>query len=116
MEMSQLSNELRTLGKGECKIVYRSENNVEVTVTQTGKHSKDDFAVGLTIPNQVDFRPTHIRLLIDLYIKRESNEEAFKSFFQALEEVYIGKDTKDFVDELRRLSFPMHLDEREINI
>jgi hypothetical protein len=116
MEMSQLSNELRTLSEGEYRIVYKSQKKVEVTITQTAKHSKNDFVVGLVISDQPEFRPTHIRLLIDLYIKRESNEKDFKVFFKKLEDVYTGKDPKDFVEELRALTFPMHLDEAEVNL
>ena len=116
MEMSQLSNELRNLSKGEYRIIYKSQKNVEVTVTQTGKHSERDYAVGLNLPGQEEFRPTHIRLLIDLYIKRESNGKDFKTFFKSLEDVYAGQDPKSFVEELRTLTFPMQLDEPEINL
>lgn len=116
MEMSQLSNELRALNKGEHKPVYQSRNNVKVTVTQTGKFSEHDYAVGMIIPDQPEFHPTHIRLLIDLYIKQESNLTGSKRLFKALEQVYNGIDPKLYVDELTKINFPMHLDEPEVNL
>jgi len=116
MEMSQLSNELRALGEGEHKSVYKSRNNVRVTATQTGKFSEHDYAVGLIISDQAEFYPTHIRLLIDLYIKRESNLEGSKKLFKALEKVCNGKDPTLYVDELAAINFPMHLDEAEVNL
>jgi len=116
MEMSQLSNQLKALKEREHRTTYESRNNVKVTVAQTGKYSKHDYAVGLIIPDQPEFYPTHIRLLIDLYIKRESNPKGSKKLFRALEEVYNGKDPKLYLDELAEINFPMHLDEAEVNL
>lgn len=116
MEMSKLSKELRTLSDSEYRIIYKSQNEVKVTVTKTAEHSEYDYAVGLVIPEQAEFRPTHIRLLVDLYIKRESNKKDFKILFKRLEDVYAGKDPEMFTEELRTLTFPMHLDEPEVNL
>jgi hypothetical protein len=116
MEMSQLSNELRSLKDGEHKIVYESKKGVKVTVTQTGKFSDHDYAVGLIVPGQSEFYPTHIRLLIDLYIKSESNSNGFKKLHNALENVFEGSDPVTFVDKLHNIDFPMHLDESEVNL
>jgi hypothetical protein len=116
MKMSQLANELRGLKDKEHRIIYESTNHVKVTVTQTGKFSVHDYAVGLIVPNQPEFYPSHIRLLIDLYIKQESNTEGAKRLFKTLEEVYNGEEPQDYVDELRIIDFPMHLDEAEVNL
>jgi len=115
MEMSQLSAELRKLNKGEHRVIYISKKGVQVTVTQTGKFSEDDYAVGLIKEDEKEFYPTHIRLLFDLYIKRESNEENSKKLFKVLEEVYNGKDPELYIEELRKINFPMQLDEAEVN-
>jgi hypothetical protein len=116
MEMSLLAAKLRKLNKAEHQIIYTSKKGNKVTVTQTGKFSDNDYAVGLIKEGEKEFYPTHIRLLIDLYIKRESNLAESKKFFKALEEVYNGKDPEDFVEELRKINFPMQLDEAEINL
>ncbi|MFC1676997.1 hypothetical protein ACFL3G_08040 [Planctomycetota bacterium] len=116
MEMSKLSDELRTLNKKEQRVIYESKQNVRVTVTQTGKHSEGDYAVGLIIPGQTEFYPTHIRLLIDLYIKRESNPDEAKKLFNVLEKVYNGNDPKIFLNEINKINFPMYLDEAETNL
>ena len=116
MEMSQLSSELKTLSKGEHKVIYESNNNIKVTVIRTGKFSEHDYAVGLIIPEQPEFYPTHIRLLIDLYIKQESNLEGSRKLFKILEEVYNGKDPRLYIEGLRKIEFPMHLDEAEVNL
>ena len=116
MEMSQLASELRTLNEGEHKSVYESKKKVKVTVTQTGKFSENDYAVGLIIPGQSEFYPTHIRLLIDLYIKSESNFDGFKKLHNALEDIFEGTDPVTFVGKLHNIDFPMHLDEAEVNL
>lgn len=116
MEMPQLSARLRKLNQGEHQVVYTSKSGAKVTVTQTGKFSTNDFAVGLIKENEEEFYPTHIRLLIDLYIKRESNLEGSKKLFRALEGVYNGKEPEKYIDELRKISFPMQLDEAEVNL
>lgn len=116
MEMSHLANELRGLKDKEHRIIYESSKHIKVTVTHTGKFSRHDYAVGLIVPGQPEFYPTHIRLLIDLYIKLESNPDGAKKLFKTLEKVYNGVDPQDYVDELRIIDFPMHLDEAEVNL
>jgi hypothetical protein len=116
MEMLQIAEVLRKLAKGEHKVIYISKKGVKVTATQTGKFSEHDYAVGLIIQNQNEFYPTHIRLLIDLYIKRESNLEGSKRLFKSLEEVYNGKGPENHVEDLRKINFPMQLDEAEVNL
>jgi hypothetical protein len=107
---------LRKLKKGERKVVYVSKEGVEVTATQTGKFSPHDFAVGLVIPGQAEFRPTHIRLLVDLYIKKMSNPEGAHKLFVALERVNFGEDPKKLTGKLKRLNFPMKFDSPEVNL
>lgn len=116
MDMKQLAARLRQLNQKEHQVIYTSKSGVKVTVTQTGKFSHNDFAVGLIKENAREFYPTHIRLLIDLYIKRESNLEGSKILFKALEEVYNGEDPLRYIAELSKISFPMQLDEAEVNL
>ena len=116
MEMSKLARELQSLKENEHKEIYESRQKVKVTVTHTGKFSKHDYAVGLIIPGHEEFYPTHIRLLIDLYIKRESNKNEFITLYKALENVYESADPSKFIEELSVLSFPMFLDEPEVNL
>jgi hypothetical protein len=116
MEMSKLAAKLRNLKEKKRAVIYTSKKGVQVTVTHTAKHSDDDYAVGLVIPGREEFRPTHIRLLIDFYIKRESNEPEARELHKCLESVYSGEDPATFSDALEKIQFPMHLDEAETNL
>ena len=116
MEMSKLAAELRNLKEKKNDVIYTSKKGVQVTVTHTAKHSEDDYAVGLIIPGHEEFKPTHIRLLIDFYIKRESNQSGARELHNYLEKVYIGEDPVIFSEALEKIQFPMHLDENETNL
>lgn len=114
--MSQLTKELKLLKPNEHRIIYTSQNGVKVTVKQTSKFSPHDFAVGLIVPEQPEFNPTHIRLLIDLYIKRESNTTGAEELFRIFEKVFQGDDPEKFKDVVSKIKFPMMLDEVEVNL
>lgn len=116
MEMSKLAARLRNLKEKKRAVIYTSKKGVQVTVTHTAKHSEDDYAVGLVIPGHEEFKPTHIRLLIDYYIKRESNESGAKELHKCLEDVFRGEDPVTFGDTLEEIEFPMNLDEAETNL
>jgi len=116
MKMSQLKNELLKLEQGEHRIIYTGPKGVKVTVKQTGKFSPHDFAVGLIMPDMEEFYPTHIRLLIDLYIKRMSNSRDAHKLYLAFEEMYQGVDPNKLTDKVSKLEFSMKFDEPIINL
>jgi hypothetical protein len=107
---------LRQLQNQERKIIYKSEDGVEVIATQTGKFSPNDFAVGLVLPGQEEFRPTHIRLLIDLYIKKLSNPDGANDLFIAIEKINDGEDPEKLYETLLKHSFTMKFDSPEVNL
>jgi hypothetical protein len=116
MEMSQLKNDLLGLREGEHRVVYTSPLGVKVTVKHTGKFSPHDFAVGLEEPGKTEFYPTHIRLLIDLYIKRASNQNDAHNLYLAFEKVFNGADPDSLTNEVSKLQFPMKFDEPIVNL
>jgi len=116
MEMSQLKNDLLGLEQEQHKVIYTSPGGVGVTVKHTGKFSPHDFAVGLLIPGKEEFYPTHIRLLIDLFIKRLSSPQNAHSLYLAFEEMYQGKDPEELIDSVNKLEFPMKFDEPIVNL
>ena len=56
MEMLRLSARLRELNRDEHQVIYTSKKGVKVTVTQTGRFSPDDYAVGLIIENEKEYK------------------------------------------------------------
>ncbi len=107
---------LAGLKDAEQRVMYTSPGGVQVTATHTGKLSPLDFAAGLVIPGRVEFRPTHVRLLFDYYLKRLSNDTLSRGLFEIAEAVYRGEDPERFSQVLDNTRFPMQLDEPMVNI
>ncbi len=116
MDITTISYELGKLQPGERRVIYTSPNDVQVTVTQTGKFSPHDFAVGLVIPSRQEFYPTHVRLLFDYYLKRLSALQQSRELFWAVGKVYEGNDPEELVKDVDALIFPMQLDEAIVNL
>lgn len=117
MDMKAVSGVLRNLGPSERHIVYTSPKGVQVTATRTGRFSPRDFAVGLIIPGREEFYPTHVRLLFDYYLKRQSEPQRAQKLFNAVERVYEGNDPNELVlHDVADSTFSMQLDEAMVNL
>ena len=116
MNLNTASKRLWGLQSGEHLVVYVSKDGTEVTATRTDKICPHDFGVGLKIPTRAEFRPTHVRLLFDLYLKRISNGEDAKKMFGALDLVYEGRDPSLLSYKVQQLCFPMQLDEADTTL
>ena len=116
MDIVVASRMLSNLKSGERKIMYTSPKGVQVTVTQTGKFSPRDYAVGLVIPDRAEFYPTHVRLLFDYYLKNLSEPRKATKLFTAVEETYAGNDPEKMGKDILTLDFPMQLDESIVNL
>ncbi len=116
MDIVTANGVLIRLEAGERKVICVSPRGVQVTVTQTGKFSPHDFAVGLVIPGRAEFCPTHVRLLFDYYLKRVSEPEQAKKLFEAVEKVYEGNDPEKLSQDVKTLNFIMQLDEAIVNL
>lgn len=115
MKMVGLIPRLWKLPKNEPTIIYRTVD-AQVTATRTDKISPKDFGVGLVLGGKPDFRPTHVRLLFDLHLKRRSDPDKSKKLFYALEKVYEGEDPKKLALKLGNIRFRMQLDSAEVNL
>ena len=116
MDIATASVILSGLQPGEQRIIYTSPKSVQVTVTQTGKFSPHDFAVGLVIPGRPKFYPTHVRVLFDFYLKKLSEPQNSRKFFEAVERVYQGDAPEELSQDVNTLVFPMQLDEAMVNL
>jgi len=113
--MIELLPRLWSLKKNESMHVYKTDN-AKVIATRTDKNSPKDFGVGLVLGEKPEFRPTHVRLLFDLHLKRRSEPEKSKKLFHALEKVYEGEDPEKLALKLGNITFNMQLDSAEVNL
>jgi len=115
MKMIELLPRLWNLEKDRTIPIYKTADT-EVTSTRTDKITPRDFGVGLVIRGKPEFRPTHVRLLFDLHLKRRSEPDKSEKLFYALEKVYEGEDPEKFALELRNIDFKMKFDSAEVNL
>jgi hypothetical protein len=116
MDMQTLKRKLLALNPNEHKIIYTSPLGVRTTVKHTARYSPKDFAVGIWGPGAAEFYPTHVRLLIDLYIKRSSNSVQAHELYLAFERVFQGGDPDSLLAEVEQLTFSMTFDEPIVNL
>lgn len=109
MDMLEISNLVSELGLRERVIVYSSHSGVRVALHRTDKHARGDFAVELVYPGGEVLRPTHVRLLLDLYIKKVGNRDGLETkLLPAIEKVFAGSGPEAYVGDLG--AYPMQID------
>lgn len=116
MDIVSLTKSLNSLRPSEHRVIYTGKNGTKVTAKHTAKLSPKDFAVGLIIPGEEEFYPTHIRLLIDLFIKRESNKDGAHQLGLHFEKMFTGEDPQKLTSEVSKISFRMQFDNPDINL
>lgn len=116
MNIEQAAEQMLALKDGEFRKVYTSQDGTVVTALHTGKHSARDFAVGLEIPGKEKFKPTHIRLIVDVFLKGCSYPKGAEKLLGLFERLFNGEDTTALVAEAKPLEFPMKFDSAETNL
>ncbi len=116
MNIEQATKQMLDLKEGEFRKVYTSQDGTVVTALHTAKHSPKDFAVGLEIPGQKEFKPTHIRLIVDVFLKRASNQHGAEQLLGLFERLFNGEDATALAMEAKRLEFLMKFDSAETNL
>ena len=126
MKMKDLKDLILNLEITERKTIYTTSKGEEIFVykpskpSATLKHADYDprrnFQIFLKFPNKREFRPNHLRLLLDLHLKRLSDKIKSNYIFSVLEKIYEGDDPVDFADKLKDLDFRMQIDSSVLNI
>jgi len=116
MNIISLTESLKLLKPDEHRVIYTGKNGTQVIVKHTAKLSPKDFAVGLIIPKEPEFYPTHVRLLIDLFIKKESNKNDAHKLGLLFEKMFKGEDPKKLASKASKLSFRMQFDDPDVNL
>lgn len=116
MDIEQRRELLAALPPDDKKVIYTSKNGSEISVTRTDELTIKDFSVFLKKPEQEEFSPTFVRLLIDLHIKKISKPDETDSLSKLFESIYEGEDCTALIDSLAGKTFPMQLDSLDVNV
>lgn len=126
MKMDELKELIINLELTEKETIYTTPDGIEVfvykplkpsaTLKHTDYNPQKNFQIYLKFPEKKEFRPNHLRLLLDLHLKRLSDENKSNIIFSSLEKIYEGEDPEKFADKLKELNFRMQLDSSLLNV
>lgn len=116
MDYQGLKEKILAMNLGSKIVFYETGDDTDIfvnkpiTVPTKLKQSKrydpqKNFQIGLRKPGQPGFLPNHLRILIDLYNKKQFNPKNADIMFECIEEVYNGKDPEAFKEKVSKLNF-----------
>lgn len=93
------------------KIIYK-ENNIEIYIIRPSRLSKrfkdynleKNFQIWLKEDNR-EFRPNHLRIMIDLNLRVRSRPDLKKKLLLAFDNIFYGKDPENELKEISRENF-----------
>jgi len=126
MDMKNLIKTINEVEMGNKLSIYTHENS-EIFIfkpTEIPSHlkrrdnydPKKNFQIFLNLPNQEPFRPNHLRILLDLYLKKTSDATKADKLFNSFEEIYDKKDPLNFIDDIKDFDFRMQIDNAILNL
>ncbi len=119
MKYQQLLEEIKNLKIGERKEIYNEEGNKIIIFRpeKLGKSLKNknydikrNFQIILKKPNEKEFLPNHLRVLIEFNHKIKSDKDKGEEFYKMIEEIYAGEDPLKFKEILKKLKLSEELD------
>jgi hypothetical protein len=116
MNFESLKKQILNMKLGERETIYKIDENTEIFVNKPLKvpaklkqskryDPKKNFQIGLKKAGKKEFLPNHLRILIDLQLKKDDNSEKAEILFDAIEHIYKGADTAKYKAELSKLKF-----------
>lgn len=125
MNFKTAKEKIEKLEIGKSESMYKFNGGVELYVhrpVKLGKSLKREYAlhknfqIFMKKPNEKEFKPNHLRILINLHLKNISDPEKAKIIFDILEKVYHGEDPLLYQKELELLNFKMSLDSALVDV
>jgi len=125
MKYLQLLKEIEKLSIGERKELY-SEQGDKIMIFRPEKLGRSlknknyevskNFQIILKKPNEKEFLPNHLRVLIEVNHRIKKNKKNSERFFEIIEEIYNGEDPLKFKKELEQLGLEGEFDSSIITL
>ncbi|KYC48715.1 MAG: hypothetical protein APG12_00024 [Candidatus Methanofastidiosum methylothiophilum] len=125
MEYKELIKEIDSLAIGEKKDIYETHFGEILFVYRPHEVTKNlkreyevnkNFQIYLKEYNKKEFRPNHLRLLIDINLKLRSNSEERNNLLKAFDDIYYGKCPEIISESLSESLFSMRINYLECNL
>ncbi len=117
MDKNKIYGIVKELEFDHKKIVYYS-NNTEIYIIRPSKLSKNfrdyDSSKNFQIwigNNNIEFRPNHLRVLIDLNLRVKSRPDMKNGLLYTFDSIYYGKDPEVILDEFKNENFRLYLND-----
>ncbi len=117
MDKNELFDVIKSLEYDNKKVIY-SHINTGISILRPSKLSKNfmnydsskNFQIWL-YENNLDFRPNHLRILIDLNLRVKSRPDLKTKLFCAFDSIFYGNDPKTALYELENEKFNLYLND-----
>jgi len=115
MDKDKLFDIVKELGYDNKKSIH-SYDNAEIYIIRPSKLSKNfvnydpskNFQIWLR-ENNMDFRPNHLRILIDLNLRIKSRPDLKNKLLSAFDSIYYGEDPEKVLYSLKEENFNLYL-------
>ena len=122
MRLNELTEEIITLPLGEKKTIIIDSEGVELYVIRpetVPAKLKNKYDAGKNFQicikqNYQDFKPNHLRVLIDLSLKVKAQPKLKERMLLAFDNIYYGSDPIKEVEQFRDITFPHFLNSMDI--
>lgn len=124
MEFNTLIDLIRKLKIRESRTIYKTWSNEKIFVLRPEKQSATlkrkykrelNFQIWLQKSNGLEFKPNHLRVLIDFYLKKMSRPDLSKTILECLEKIFNGGDPEKIVGKFKDEEFRMKIDDIDTN-
>ncbi|MBW2995778.1 hypothetical protein KY332_00600 [Candidatus Woesearchaeota archaeon] len=116
MDYEKLKKVILDMELDERKTIYKINENIEIFVNkplkvptklkQSARYDpKKNFQIGLRKKGQKEFLPNHLRIMMDLQLKKDEDSKKAKILFEIIEDIFEGKDPLNYKEELNKIKF-----------
>ena len=125
MNFEVAKGKIEKLEIGKSETIYQFDNGVKLYVHRPLKLGKSlkreyslhkNFQIFMKKPNEREFKPNHLRILINLHLKKISDPKKAEIIFNILEKIYHGDDPLLYKKDLEFLDFRMSLDSALVDV
>ena len=125
MNFEVAKEKIEKLAIGSSETIYKFDDGIELYVHRPEKLGRSlkreyalhkNFQIFMKKPKEKEFKPNHLRILINLHLKKISDPKKADILFDILEKIYHGDDPLLYKKDLEILDFRMSLDSALVDV
>lgn len=125
MNFETAKAKIEKLEIGKSETMYKFDDGIELYVHRPEKLGRSlkreyalhkNFQIFMKKPKEKEFKPNHLRILINLHLKKISDPKKADIIFDILERIYHGDDPLLHKKDLELIDFRMSLDSALVDV